>query len=63
MAKILNDLSWALLGILHRHAQGGPTPPSSSTFDDAYRELEGRGFAEEGHITAAGEVALHTKYS
>ena len=57
----LTELAWALLGMLHRHNQGGPRPPSGRPFEDAYRELEKAGLLDNGRLTSQGENALYAR--
>jgi hypothetical protein len=56
----LSDEAWALLGMLHRAASGGPPAPEG--FKDAYAELQRHGFALGNAITDKGKEAIHERF-
>lgn len=65
MAPELSPIAWALLGLLHRSAQGGPAAPPG--FEEEYAELRRdalvmRNALGEMQITEAGEAALRKRF-
>ena len=56
----LSDEAWALLGMLHRAASGGPPAPDG--FKNSYTELQAHGFAVGNVITDKGDEALRERF-
>lgn len=61
MVPKLSDEAWALLGLLHRAASGGPPAPAG--FENSYAELRSHGFALGNAITDKGDEALRERFS
>lgn len=60
MVPALSEEAWALLGLLHRAASGGPPAPAG--FEDSYAELQGHGFALGKAITNKGDEVLRERF-
>ena len=60
MAPKLSEEAWALLGMLHRSANGGPAAPIG--FEKSYAELQSLGFALGNAITDKGDEALRERF-
>jgi hypothetical protein len=65
MVPVLSPTAWALLGLLHRSAHGGPAAPRG--FEEENAELRRNGLAMknalgEMQITGEGEAALRKRF-
>ena len=60
MVPKLSEEAWALLGMLHRAASGGPSAPVG--FANSYAELQSHGFALGKAITDKGDEALRERF-
>ena len=60
MGPKLSDEAWALLGMLHRSVNEGPSAPAG--FKNSYVELQSHGFAIGNAITEKGDAALRERF-
>ena len=60
MVPNLTDEAWALLGMLHRAAAGGPPAPLG--FENSYAELQHHGFVVGKAITDKGDEVLRERF-